>query len=393
MRTSASLSISRSSERMQGSTEKSRFRDARQDTIAAEVKGLSKVYNAGSARPYEALKNFHLSIHANEFFTLLGPSGCGKTTLLRILGGFETLSAGTCTIFGQDVSRLPPEARPVNTVFQQYALFPHMTVRRNIAFGLEMLGIARAETERTVERMLELVHMTEYADRKPDTMSGGQRQRVALARALAPRPKLLLLDEPLSALDLKLRQKMRLELKALQRETGITFIFVTHDQEEALAMSDRIAVIDQGRLQQVGTPEEIYEHPESRFVADFIGESNLLDARVSGLIGGEATLTVEGFADIRTSIEWPLVVGQIVSLSIRPERLVMREAGKEACSGTARVVARTYLGNAVEYHLMAGSQTLTARAPRGGLRGLLDFAPGDEVGVGFEPGSIKVLLS
>ena len=393
MRTSASLSISRSSERARNSTETTKFAEPRQDEIAAEVKGLSKVYNAGSSRAFEALKNFQLSIRANEFFTLLGPSGCGKTTLLRILGGFESLSAGSCTIFGQDVSRLPPEARPVNTVFQQYALFPHMSVRRNIAFGLEMLGTPRAETERTVEQMLALVHMTDYADRKPDTMSGGQRQRVALARALAPRPKLLLLDEPLSALDLKLRQKMRLELKALQRETGITFIFVTHDQEEALAMSDRIAVIDQGRLQQVGTPEEIYEHPESRFVADFIGESNLLDARVSGQTAGEATLTVEGFADIRAPIGHPLAAGQAVSLSIRPERLILRESGHEMPGGIARVVARTYLGNAVEYHLVAGSQTLTARAPRGGLRGLLDFAPGAEVGVGFEPGSVKVLLS
>lgn len=393
MRTSANLTISHANERARRSASKPDTHAAPREAIAAEVTGLSKVYNAGSSRAFEALKNFELSIRANEFFTLLGPSGCGKTTLLRILGGFETLTEGTCTIFGQDVSRLPPEARPVNTVFQQYALFPHMTVRRNIAFGLEMLGTPRAETERRVDRMLALVHMSDYADRKPDTMSGGQRQRVALARALAPQPKLLLLDEPLSALDLKLRQKMRLELKALQRETGITFIFVTHDQEEALAMSDRIAVIDQGRLQQVGTPEEIYENPQSRFVADFIGESNLLDARVSGVAGSEAALTVEGFADIRAPIGRPLAVGQAVSLSIRPERLILREAGQEVSGGTARVIARTYLGNAVEYHLVAGNQALTARAPRGGLRGLLDFAPGDTVGVGFEPGSIKVLSS
>nr|WP_104666893.1 ABC transporter ATP-binding protein [Ensifer adhaerens] len=360
------------------------------NSVAAEVRNLRKTYNAGTPHAHEALKDVDLSIRANEFFTLLGPSGCGKTTLLRILGGFEMLTSGTCRIFGEDVSRLPPEARPVNTVFQQYALFPHMTVRRNIAFGLEMLGKPRAEVESTVERMLDLVHMTDYADRRPDTMSGGQRQRVALARALAPQPKLLLLDEPLSALDLKLRQKMRLELKSLQRETGITFIFVTHDQEEALAMSDRVAVISNGHLQQVGTPEDIYEQPQSRFVADFIGESNLIEAKVAGVTGGEASLDIEGFGKVHAPVAERVEDGQKVWLSIRPERLVLGSGdGQER----AKVTDRTYLGNAVEYHLHVGEHALTARSPRGGLRGRQDFAPGDVVSVGFEPGSIKVLLS
>lgn len=361
------------------------------NSVAAEVRNLRNTYNADTPHAHEALKDVNLSIRANEFFTLLGPSGCGKTTLLRILGGFEMLTSGTCRIFGEDVSRLPPEARPVNTVFQQYALFPHMTVRRNIAFGLEMLGKSRAEVERTVERMLNLVHMSEYADRRPDTMSGGQRQRVALARALAPQPKLLLLDEPLSALDLKLRQKMRLELKSLQRETGITFIFVTHDQEEALAMSDRVAVISNGRLQQVGTPEDIYEQPQSRFVADFIGESNLIEAKVARCIDGEAALEVEGFGQVHAPIAQRLDEGQQVWLSIRPERLVLGAVYGEGPQAT--VADRTYLGNAVEYHLRAGDYALTARSPRGGLRGRQDFAPGDVVSLGFEPGSIKVLLS
>jgi spermidine/putrescine transport system ATP-binding protein len=362
------------------------------NAVAAEVRNLCKTYNAGTPRAHEALKDFNLAIRANEFFTLLGPSGCGKTTLLRILGGFETLTSGACRIFGEDVSALPPEARPVNTVFQQYALFPHMTVRRNIAFGLEMLGKPRGEIERTVEKMLDLVHMTDYADRKPDTMSGGQRQRVALARALAPKPKLLLLDEPLSALDLKLRQKMRLELKSLQRETGITFVFVTHDQEEALAMSDRVAVINNGRLQQVGTPEDIYEQPQSRFVADFIGESNLIEAKVARCSGGEAILDIEGFDQVQAAVADDPVHGQPVSLSIRPERLVLSASEGEG-RGMAVVFERTYLGNAVEYHLRAGGQALTARSPRGGLRGRQDFAPGDKVHIAFEPGSIKVLLS
>jgi len=358
--------------------------------IAAEITDLVKVYGAGPGA-FEALRDISLTIRANEFFTLLGPSGCGKTTLLRILGGFEQLSEGTCRIFGQDVSRLPPEARPVNTVFQQYALFPHMSVRRNIAFGLEMLGRSKADIARTTDEMLALVHMADHADRRPDQLSGGQRQRVALARALAPRPKLLLLDEPLSALDLKLRQKMRLELKSLQRETGITFVFVTHDQEEALAMSDRVAVLSKGRLEQVGAPEEIYEHPQSRFVADFIGESNLLAAKVTAAAGTGASFEVAGLGRVDLSECAPVTAGQEVTLSVRPERIALHAecAGR---LGPARVFDRTYLGNAVEYHLRAGDKTLTVRAPRGGLRGLLDFAPGDEVGLSLEPGAPKVLV-
>lgn len=358
--------------------------------IAAEICDLSKVYGLGPSS-FEALRDINLTIRANEFFTLLGPSGCGKTTLLRILGGFEQLTAGSCRIFGQDVSRLPPEARPVNTVFQQYALFPHMSVRANIAFGLEMLGKSKPEVARTTDEMLALVHMAEYADRKPDQLSGGQRQRVALARALAPRPKLLLLDEPLSALDLKLRQKMRLELKSLQRETGITFVFVTHDQEEALAMSDRVAVLSKGRLEQVGTPEEIYEQPNSRFVADFIGESNLLSAKVTSTAKDAAIFDLAGLGQVVLDDCAGVTPGQDVTLSVRPERIALH-ADSAGRLGPAQVFDRTYLGNAVEYHLRAGEVTLTVRAPRGGLRGLLDFAPGDMVGISLETGAPRVLV-
>lgn len=361
--------------------------------VAAEVVNLKKIYNPSTPQAFQALENINLAIHANEFFTLLGPSGCGKTTLLRILGGFETMTDGVCRIFGQDVSQLPPEARPVNTVFQQYALFPHMTVRRNIAFGLEMLGRTRSEIDRTVERMLALVHMSDYADRKPDHLSGGQRQRVALARALAPQPKLLLLDEPLSALDLKLRQKMRLELKALQRETGITFIFVTHDQEEALAMSDRVAVLSEGHLQQVGTPEEIYEQPQSRFVADFIGESNLLAATVTRIDGGMAEFELAGLGSVHVNSVDHLSRGQQVTLSVRPERIALSRSNGQCGLGPATVFDRTYLGNAVEYHLRAGGHTFTVRSPRGGLRGLQDFASGDTVQLEFEPNAARVLVS
>ena len=362
--------------------------------VAAEVTDLAKTYGAGSAKAFEALRDINLTIRANEFFTLLGPSGCGKTTLLRILGGFEQLTEGSCKIFGQDVSCLPPEARPVNTVFQQYALFPHMTVRRNIAFGLEMLGRPKADVARTVDEMLDLVHMRDYADRKPDHLSGGQRQRVALARALAPRPKLLLLDEPLSALDLKLRQKMRLELKALQRETGITFVFVTHDQEEALAMSDRVAVLNKGRIQQVGTPEDIYEQPQSRFVADFIGESNLIEGRVTATDNSGAAVDLDGLGRVLLTCPEVLVVGQQVTLSVRPERVALSAEGGDGKLGPVTVFDRTYLGNAVEYHLRAaGDRALTVRAPRGGLRGLLDFTPGAEVYVTFEANAPKVLTA
>ncbi|MGB1239265.1 MAG: ABC transporter ATP-binding protein, partial [Pseudomonadales bacterium] len=240
-------------------------------TQAINIRNVSKFYG-----DYRAIKDISFDIHDNEFFTLLGPSGCGKTTLLRMIAGFESPTGGTIKLHGEDIQALPAYRRRVNTVFQNYALFPHMNLAQNIGFGLEMLGWARDRIDSRVDEMLALVHMTPFAARMPSALSGGQQQRIALARALAPQPEVLLLDEPLSALDLKLRQSMRDELQQLQRDTGITFIFVTHDQEEALAMSDRICVLAQGEIQQLSSPSEIYENPSNKFVADFIGETNFL---------------------------------------------------------------------------------------------------------------------
>ena len=228
------------------------------NTSALEVRNAVKVYGV-VPNSVTALNDVSVTVENNEFFTLLGPSGCGKTTLLRMIAGFETITNGSIRLFGENIENLPANKRPVNTVFQQYALFPHMTVLQNVAFGLNMLGKSDSDANSIANRMLELVQLGDFADRKPGQLSGGQQQRVALARALAPSPKLLLLDEPLSALDLKLRHAMRVELKQIQEEMGITFIFVTHDQEEALTMSDRIAVMSNGELQQVGSGKEIYE--------------------------------------------------------------------------------------------------------------------------------------
>src|SRR5258708_9220397 len=240
---------------------------------AVECRHLSKTFAGGTVR---ALDDVSVAIRSNEFFTLLGPSGCGKTTLLRIVAGFETQDAGSGFVHGQALDGLPPFRPPANTVFRSYPVFPHMTVEQNIAFGLEMQRRPRQEIGRRVAEMLKLVKLDGMERRKPAQLSGGQQQRVALARALATAPRVLLLDEPLSALDLKLRTGMQLELKRLQAEIGITFVFVTHDQHEALTMSDRIAVMNGGKILQIGTPEEIYERPSARFVAEFIGQTNLL---------------------------------------------------------------------------------------------------------------------
>ena len=266
---------------------------------AVEAKGVTKVFGAGQDA-VRALDGVSVTIRENEFFTLLGPSGCGKTTLLRLIAGFEFPTEGEILLYGEDIAPLPPFKRPVNTVFQNYALFPHMTVAQNIGFGLEMLGKPKAEVAARVTEMLQLVRMEELRNRKTSQISGGQQQRVALARALAPQPKVLLLDEPLSALDYKLRKDMQIELKRLQNETGITFIFVTHDQEEALTMSDRIAVMSKGHILQVGSPREIYDHPAERFVANFIGETNFLQAELAGTAGGKANVRAHAAAAPRS---------------------------------------------------------------------------------------------
>ncbi len=236
------------------------------------VRGLTKRYG-----DVVAVDGVDLDIPAGEFFTMLGPSGSGKTTTLRMIAGFEIPDEGTIELAGEDVSRLPPYDRPVNTVFQDYALFPHMTVEQNVEYGLMVKKVKKGERRQRAGEALEMVRLAGYGDRKPAQLSGGQRQRVALARAIVNRPKVLLLDEPLGALDLKLRQEMQIELKSIQREVGITFVYVTHDQEEALTMSDRLAVFNQGKIEQVGPPAEVYEHPQSEFIAGFVGVSNVLE--------------------------------------------------------------------------------------------------------------------
>ncbi|HXG77645.1 MAG TPA: ABC transporter ATP-binding protein [Gaiellaceae bacterium] len=241
-------------------------------TPDVRVRSLTKRYG-----DVVAVDGIDLDVAAGEFFTMLGPSGSGKTTTLRMIAGFEVPDEGTIELAGEDVSRLPPYDRPVNTVFQDYALFPHMTVQDNVEYGLRVKGVKRGERRERAEAALEMVRLAGYGSRKPAQLSGGQRQRVALARAIVNRPRVLLLDEPLGALDLKLRQEMQIELKRIQREVGITFVYVTHDQEEALTMSDRIAVFNQGRIEQVGPPAEVYERPQSEFIAGFVGVSNVIE--------------------------------------------------------------------------------------------------------------------
>ena len=291
---------------------------ANPDRNAIDVRAVSKVFGSGADR-VAALDNVSVVIRENEFFTLLGPSGCGKTTLLRLIAGFDFPTDGQILLYGDDIAPLPPYKRPVNTVFQSYALFPHMTVAQSIGFGLEMLGKPKGEVAARVDQMLKLVRMEALKNRRTSQISGGQQQRVALARALAPQPKVLLLDEPLSALDYKLRKEMQIELKRLQNETGITFIFVTHDQEEALTMSDRIAVMSSGRILQVGTPWDIYDKPAERFVADFIGETNFLIAKVQPVEGGKANATLSSGKVISATVAENLVPSGQATIVIRPE--------------------------------------------------------------------------
>lgn len=274
-----------------------------------------------------AVERMSLSISDGEFFSLLGPSGCGKTTTLRMIAGFERPTVGEVYIKSQPMAQIPAYRRPVNTVFQNYALFPHMTVAQNVAFGLEMKKIAKSEIQRRVSEILELVQLPGMGDRRPKQLSGGQQQRVALARALVNRPDVLLLDEPLGALDLKLRKAMQLELKQIQSEVGITFIYVTHDQEEALTMSDRIAVMSDGLVQQVGLPRDIYEHPANRFVADFIGETNFISGEVCEL--AEMVTVRVGEVELSGSANGHAIAkGEQVTLAIRPEKINLYPQGE-----------------------------------------------------------------
>ncbi|HEX3347068.1 MAG TPA: ABC transporter ATP-binding protein, partial [Acetobacteraceae bacterium] len=346
---------------------------------AVDVRNLVKHFGHGSVR---ALDDASITIRRNEFFTLLGPSGCGKTTLLRTIGGFSVQDSGTVLLHGAPLDGLPPHRRPVNTVFQSYAVFPHLTVARNIAFGQEMQRRPRAEIAAGVAEMLALVKLDGLGGRRAAQLSGGQLQRVALARALACRPRVLLLDEPLAALDLKLRTEMQLELKRLQAEVGITFIFVTHDQHEALTMSDRIAVMRAGRIEQVGTPQEIYERPTTRFVADFIGETNLLEVLRVGPGRYRLASGVEIAADASSATEAGC------ALAIRPERAVLVAPGAGLLSG--RVQQVVYMGTDTSYHLtLDGIGPFRVRGQnRGGASPVV--RPGDAVGVALDPDAVWV---
>ena len=349
-------------------------------TIAVEANHVVKAFgHADSA--VRALDDVSVQIRKGEFFTLLGPSGCGKTTLLRLIAGFEMPSDGNIKLEGADITTLPPNKRPVNTVFQSYALFPHLTVAQNIGFGLEMLGRPKAEVQATVARMLALVKLEAMAGRKTSQLSGGQQQRVALARALAPSPKVLLLDEPLSALDLKLRKEMQIELKRLQTETGITFIFVTHDQEEALTMSDRIGVMSAGKLQQVGSPKEIYSHPVNRFVASFIGETNFLQATREGdLYRLDCGITVAA----------PPSRAARVTLTIRPEQVrIVAEAEAGALPG--KITNLVYFGTDTHCHVSLPDGTEVVARLQSPVSGDAGLAVGQSVGLRFVPEAIQVL--
>ncbi|WP_017538733.1 ABC transporter ATP-binding protein [Nocardiopsis halophila] len=320
------------------------------DVPAIALEGVAKTFRTGREE-VAAVARTDLEIAQGEFFSLLGPSGCGKTTTMRMVAGFEDPTEGTVRLKGADVTRVAPDRRDVNMVFQSYALFPHMTVFDNIAFGLRRKGVPRDEVRRRVGEMLELVELSGRGRTKPGRMSGGQQQRVALARALVNRPSALLLDEPLGALDLKLRQAMQIELKRIQRDVGITFVYVTHDQGEALTMSDRIAVMNKGAVEQLGPPREIYERPASRFVAGFIGTSNLLSGTVSDASGGLAAFPAGEEGTVRAATG--AAVGETVEITVRPEKIALHTARPDGAGTRSRVPGTVsevvYLGSATHY--------------------------------------------
>jgi spermidine/putrescine transport system ATP-binding protein len=339
---------------------------------------------------FVAVDHIDLDVVDGEFLSLLGPSGCGKTTTLRMIGGFEQPTAGLIELQGQDVTWLPPYQRNVNTVFQNYALFPHLTIFENVAFGLRRKGVTGGDVKSRVSEMLELVELPGFESRKPNQISGGQAQRVALARALINRPALLLLDEPLGALDLKLRKQMQVELKRIQQEVGITFIYVTHDQEEAMTMSDRIAVMNRGRYEQLGDPETLYERPATRFVAGFLGVSNLLPGSPDGTAGDYAVVKLADDTNVR--VPGDLVNGSTsISIGVRPEKIRMHAAGADVpgdlnlLAGT--IVDASYVGVSTQYTVrirhgerVAVYEQNAGRTVHGSLH-----RPGEEVQLAWSP--------
>lgn len=354
----------------------------------AELRGVSKRFGS-----LVAVNRLNLSIRAGEFLSFLGPSGCGKTTALRMLAGFEAPSEGQVLIGDEDVSGLEPYRRPVNMVFQSYALFPHMTVAQNIAYGLNQRRpkLAKSDVADKVRKVLETVRLDEFGARRIWEMSGGQQQRVALARAIVNEPKLLLLDEPLAALDRKLRKEMQIELQDIQRQLGITFILVTHDQEEALSLSDRICVMRAGEMVQVGSPQDLYDRPTTRYVADFVGTSNFFDGTVSGRSGGETGITLEDGKTYASTLASDVGAGDAGCLSVRPEQI--RLSRTEVADGLAVTVQnRIFLGEHTEYvvrHDHLGS--ITALAPRQTDAGLSALGKGDTAWVYWTPDAALIL--
>ena len=334
--------------------------------LDVELRKVFKVFNGETA-----VRGVDFNIRQGEFFSILGPSGCGKTTTLRLIAGFETPSAGELMIRGQSMTNTPAYRRPVNTVFQSYALFGHMNVWDNIAFGLRIKKLGKAEIEERVREVLQLVKMESFANRFPGQMSGGQQQRVALARALVNRPAVLLLDEPLGALDLKLRKQMQLELSNLHQELGLTFVMVTHDQEEAMSLSDRIAVMHEGRIEQIGSPEEIYECPQTAFVADFIGDTNLFAGTVESF--DRSTITVRTSANLKITVQqsdmWSGVTGDSVVVSVRPEKVYLNLYQPEVSVNCfeGRLKNTMYMGTHVHYVVeLASGDKITVRQPNTG---------------------------
>ena len=352
-------------------------------TPSVSLRGLTKVFD-GSA----VVDHLDLDIASGEFFSLLGPSGCGKTTTLRMIAGFSDPTSGTIHVGGADVTSTPPHQRDVNTVFQSYALFEHLDVRRNVGFGLRRRGLDRRTIDRRVSEMLELVELGDRSEERPIRLSGGQRQRVALARALINEPQVLLLDEPLAALDLKLRHAMQAELKAIQREVGITFLFVTHDQDEALSMSDRVAIMNDGVIEQCGTPEDVYERPTSVFAAGFIGTSNLMHGTwARGCVSVSATVSIPA-PDHRGSAE-----GDAVSVAVRPEKIWLTEHTPAMLRMPGTIVSTVYHGATTQYRVsIAPDLTLTVleqNLPR--MRAEDRWRHGDRVELGWLPEHTVVL--
>ncbi|VXD14094.1 polyamine transporter subunit; ATP-binding component of ABC superfamily [Planktothrix serta PCC 8927] len=366
---------------------------------AVELLNVSKLFKGLNSKEFLAVNQLNLEIKTGEFFSLLGPSGCGKTTTLRMIAGFELPTSGEILIHQQPMKNRPPFYRPVNTVFQNYALFPHLTVAENVAFGLEMENVSRPQIKSRVTDALSLVKLTDFQTRYPRQLSGGQQQRVALARALVKQPKVLLFDEPLGALDLKLRKEMQLELKKMQKQLGITFIYVTHDQEEALTMSDRIGVMNHGELLQVGTPLEIYEYPQTKFVADFIGETNFLTGRVTQIQGQQITVLVDEQLSIHLTTSQPVIEGQIINLIIRPEKATLYANTDQNRGDYQNVEAwkgiieeSIYLGTDTRYAVRLTDQTLIMIRWQNWHRDDLQrFTLGDQVKVVVPPNSINII--